>query len=59
MEMMHRGLILAVEEGDLSPGITFTTEVTFPVHVGEDLEFACHTEGHCEAGMQLPITLLR
>ena len=59
MEMMHRGLILAVEESDLSPGTTVTTEVTFPDHVVEDIEFACHTEGHYEAGMHLPITMLR
>ncbi len=30
--------------------------ITFPDTVGS-LEFACHTEGHYEAGMRSPITV--
>jgi uncharacterized cupredoxin-like copper-binding protein len=58
MDSMHGGLILAVEETDLPPGATVTVDATFPDHTpDEGLEFACHTEGHYEAGMQLPITV--
>lgn len=58
MESMHGGLILAVEESDLPPGTTVTVDATFPDHMpDEGLEFACHTEGHYEAGMKFPITV--
>lgn len=58
MEMMHEGLIVEVEEDELPPSATVTVDATFPAHVpGEELEFACHTEGHYEAGMKFPITV--
>lgn len=57
MEMMHAGLILEVEEDELPPGTTVTVDATFPDHVDEALEFACHVQGHYEAGMRAPITV--
>lgn len=57
MDMLHEGLILEVEEEKLPPGATVTVEATFPDHVDDALEFACHTEGHYEAGMRSPITI--
>ena len=57
MDMMHAGLVVAVEEDELPAGATVTVDVTFPDHVDEALEFACHIEGHYEAGMHSPITL--
>ena len=57
MDMMHEGLVVEVEADELPPGATVTVDVTFPDHVDEALEFACHTEGHYEAGMRSPITM--
>ena len=57
MEMEHAGLVVEVEEDELPPGATVTVSATFPDHVDEELEFACHIEGHYEAGMHSPITL--
>lgn len=57
MEMMHEGLIVEVEENELPPGATVTVDATIPDHVDEALEFACHTEGHYEAGMRSAITV--
>lgn len=57
MEMMHEGLVFEVEEDELIAGATVTVDVTFPDHVDEALEFACHVEGHYEAGMHSPITM--
>ena len=57
MEMMHEGLVIEVEEDELQPGATVTVDSTFPDHVDGELEFACHIEGHYEAGMRSPITM--
>jgi uncharacterized cupredoxin-like copper-binding protein len=58
MEMMHEGLIVEVEEDELPVGATVTVDATFPAHVPDkELEFACHTEGHYEAGMKFPISV--
>lgn len=58
MDSMHGGLILAVEETDLTPGATVSVDATFSDHIPDKgLEFACHTDGHYEAGMQLPISV--
>ena len=56
-EMVHEGLIVEVEEDELPPGATVVIDVTFPDHVDGEVEFACHTEGHYEAGMRSPITV--
>lgn len=57
MEMMHEGMVIEVEEDELPPGTTVTVDATFPDHVDGELEFACHIEGHYEAGMRSPITM--
>ena len=57
MDMMHEGLVIEVEEDELQPGATVTVDATFPDHTDEELEFACHIEGHYEAGMRMPITV--
>ena len=57
MDMMHKGLVVEVEEDELPTGASFTVDVNFPAHADEALEFACHVEGHYEAGMHSPITL--
>ena len=57
MEMKHEGLVVEVGEDVLQPGVTITVDATFPEHVDGELEFACHTEGHYEAGMFSHITI--
>ena len=57
MEMMHEGLVIEVEEDELQPGATVTVAATFPDHADGELEFACHLEGHYEAGMRSPISM--
>ena len=57
MEMMHEGLVIEVEEDELQPGATVTVDATFLDHVDGELEFACHLEGHYEAGMRSPISM--
>jgi uncharacterized cupredoxin-like copper-binding protein len=54
----HNTALVEVDETDLPPGATYTLVYTFPDSaVGADLEIACHTPGHYEAGMRLPITV--
>jgi len=56
LEQLHTDA-LAVAHG-VAPGATQTVEVTFPADAGSTpLEFACHIEGHYEAGMKLPISI--
>jgi uncharacterized cupredoxin-like copper-binding protein len=58
MEEMDKMALGVIEEDDLQPGATASVDVTFkePAPPGT-LEFACHTAGHYEAGMHLPITV--
>jgi len=58
MEEMDAMALAYVEEDELAPGATHTLDYTFmePAPAGS-LEFSCHTEGHYEAGMVLPITV--
>lgn len=56
----HHGddALLAVKQEDLPPGETVTVTVTFPESAaGEELEFACHIEGHYEANMRQAIEI--
>lgn len=56
MEKMDEMALTMITEDDLRPGTTKTIEVTFPKAAPEGkLEFACHVEGHNEAGMRLPM----
>jgi uncharacterized cupredoxin-like copper-binding protein len=55
-EAVHATALIEVDETDLPPGATYALVYTFPESaVGTDLEIACHTPGHYEAGMRMPI----
>jgi len=57
-EMHHEGLIVEVEQDELLPGATVQVDVTFPdTPPDEPVEFACHIEGHYDAGMRAPLTI--
>ena len=57
-EATHNTALIEVDEDELPPGATYTLSYTFPESaVGTALEIACHTPGHYEAGMRLPITV--
>ncbi|MGH2349717.1 MAG: hypothetical protein ACRDFT_09665 [bacterium] len=58
MEEIDKTALAEIEEDDLPPGATKTLEYTFtkPAPAGQ-LEFACHVEGHYEAGMHEPIVV--
>ena len=57
-EATHSTALIEVEESDLPPGATYALAYTFPESAaGTELEIACHTPGHYEAGMRLPITV--
>jgi uncharacterized cupredoxin-like copper-binding protein len=57
-EATHNTALIEVEESELPPGATYILSYTFPQSAsGTDLEIACHTPGHYEAGMRLPITV--
>jgi len=52
MEEMDEMALAMVEEEDLPPGATETLDYTFDqAYPAGTLEFACHVEGHYEAGM--------
>ncbi len=41
-------------------GPSRTVEITFTqAAAAGELEFACHVAGHCEAGVRLPITIVK
>lgn len=55
----HHASLLVVTEDDLPAGETVTIEYTFEAdQAGRELELACHIEGHYEAEMLLPITVI-
>jgi uncharacterized cupredoxin-like copper-binding protein len=50
--------LVMIEADTLPPGKTVSFDYTFTDSAKtEGLEFACHTPGHYEAGMKLPITV--
>ncbi len=57
-EDMHKNALAMVDAADLPPGAMKTVDVTFtkPMSAGE-MEFACHTPGHYESGMHVPMTI--
>jgi len=58
MEELDEMALVVIEEDDLPPGGTQTVDFTFTEAAPTgSLEFACHTPGHYEAGMKLPITV--
>ncbi len=58
MDQMDKMALAMVEANELQPGKTASFDYTFtePAPAGT-IEFACHTPGHYEAGMELPITV--
>lgn len=58
MHELDESALAMIEEDQLPPGATVTLEFTFAEAVpAGTLEFACHTPGHYEAGMKLPIVV--
>lgn len=58
MDAMDKMALAMIEADMMTPGKTMSLDYTFtePAMAGS-LEFACHVEGHYEAGMSLPITV--
>jgi len=58
MEEMDAMALAMIEEDELTPGTTMSFDYTFtePAPAGT-LEFACHVEGHYDAGMKLAVTV--
>jgi uncharacterized cupredoxin-like copper-binding protein len=58
MHELDETALAMIEEDELLPGVTKSLEYTFTETAPSGtLEFACHTPGHYEAGMKLPITV--
>ena len=58
MANLDKMALAMIEGADLQAGNSASFELTFtePVNAG-DLEFACHTPGHYEENMKLPIVV--
>lgn len=58
MEELDKTALAMIEASELPTGATASFDYTFtePAPAGT-LEFACHTPGHYENGMKLPITV--
>lgn len=58
MEQMDSMSVADIEADDLPSGATKTIDVTFEqAYPAGTLEFACHIDGHYEAGMHLGVTV--
>lgn len=58
MGEMDKMALVMIEASDLPAGATAAFDYTFTESASDgNLEFACHTPGHYEAGMKLPITV--
>lgn len=58
MHELDETALAMIEEDQLPSGATASFEYTFmDAADAGSLEFACHTPGHYEAGMKLPITV--
>lgn len=58
MEALDKTALVMIEAADLPAGKTASFDYTFTETTPDGtLEFACHTPGHYEAGMKLPITV--
>jgi len=58
MGTMDRMALAMIPAEDLTPGTTKSFDLTFNESAAAGtLEFACHTPGHYEANMKLPITV--
>jgi uncharacterized cupredoxin-like copper-binding protein len=57
-EAAHEDALAVIDAADMPPGATKTIDLVFREPMSSDeIEFACHTPGHYEAGMQVPITV--
>lgn len=57
-EQAHEDALAVINANDLPPGATKSVDVTFTKpYAANEIEFACHTPGHYEAGMKTPITV--
>lgn len=57
-EQMHQNALAVINAQDMPPGATKTVDVTFSKpYSSSEIEFACHTPGHYEAGMKTPFTV--
>jgi uncharacterized cupredoxin-like copper-binding protein len=58
MDEMDKNALAMIDASDLPSGATASFDYTFTKSAGAgNLEFACHTPGHYEMGMKLPITV--
>ena len=58
MGAMDKMALVMIEASDLPAGATASFDYTFTESAAAgSLELACHTPGHYEAGMKLPITV--
>jgi uncharacterized cupredoxin-like copper-binding protein len=58
MEDMDKTALAMIPASDLPTGATASFDYTFTEAASQgSLEFACHTPGHYEMGMKLPITV--
>jgi len=58
MEEMHKNAMAIIDANDMPPGTTKTVDVTFSKPMASsEIELACHTPGHYESGMKVPITV--
>ncbi|HZQ08828.1 MAG TPA: hypothetical protein VFD70_19755 [Anaerolineae bacterium] len=58
MEDAHKGALAVIDANDMPPGATKTIDLTFSKPMSSsEMEFACHTPGHYESGMHVPITV--
>ena len=58
MATMDQMALAMISEDQLTPGATKSFDYTFAETASAgSLEFACHTPGHYEAGMKLPISV--
>jgi len=60
MGTMDQMALAMISADDLTPGATKSFDLTFRDAASTGtLEFACHTPGHYEANMKLPITVTK
>lgn len=58
MHELDEMALVMIEADKLPPGKTVSFDYTFTDSTAaESLEFSCHTPGHYESGMKLPITV--
>lgn len=57
-EGVHESALAVIDAKDMPPGATKSVNVTFDKPMSSsEIEFACHTPGHYEAGMKVAITV--